>query len=207
MTFSGDRKGLSIAAFLEKVEELRVARNVSESVLLDSGIDLFVGRAYQFYLNSRKEVDSWEKLVRLFREEYQPPDYNEKLFEEIKRRTQGPDESMVIYLAVMAGYFKRLTCPISEEVKLKILLRNITPFYQQQLCLVDVASVSELRSLGRKLEAKRDAVENFSAPPTRRSQVLEPDLAYVAVEPSNMKNGYGFIGRRFTRKGETVLQL
>lgn len=182
LTFSGDKKSLSINAFLEKVEELRVARNVSEAVLLDSGIDLFTGRAYQFYLTCRKEVKSWEGLVQMFREEYQPPDYNEKLFEEIKRRTQGPEESIGIYLALMAGYFKRLTCPISEEVKLKILLRNIAPFYQRQLCLVEVTSISHLRDLCRKIEAKREAVENFSAPPTRRAHVLEPDLAYVGVE-------------------------
>lgn len=182
LTFSGDKKGLSINAFLERVEELRVARDVSELVLLDSGIDLFSGRAYQFYVTCRKEADTWEKLVKLLREKYQPPDYNEKLFEEIKQRTQGSDETMGIYLAVMTGYFKRLTCPVPEKVKLKILLRNIAPFYQQQFCLVDVTSVSQLRTLGRKLEAKREAVENFSAPPSCRLHVFEPDLAYVGEE-------------------------
>lgn len=89
---------------------------------------------------------------------------------------------MGIYLEVMIGYFKRLTCLISEKVTLKILLRNIAPFYQQQLSLVDVTSISQLRTLGRKLEAKREAVENFSAPPSRRSHVLEPDIAYVGEE-------------------------
>lgn len=68
--FSGDKKGLSLSAFLEKVEELRMARNVSKDILLQSGIDLFTGRAYQFYLAYRNEVTTWDELVELLREEY-----------------------------------------------------------------------------------------------------------------------------------------
>jgi hypothetical protein len=184
LLFSGDSKGLSLSSFLEKVEEYRVSRNVDKETLLASGIDLFTGRAYQFYLAYREEVNSWDEFVDLLREEYLSVDYNEKLFEEIKRRTQGPDESMGIYLAVMTGYFKRLTCPISEETQLKILLRNIAPYYQNHLGLVEISSVRELLTLGRKLEARKSAIENYSVPP-RKSNCLEPDLAYVSsqVEP------------------------
>ncbi|XP_074034198.1 uncharacterized protein [Leptinotarsa decemlineata] len=181
--FSGDKKGMSLCAFLSRVEELRVARHVSKEVLLDSGIDLFTGRAYQFYTAYRREVSTWDEFVALLREEYLSSNYDEKLFEEIKKRTQGPDESIGIYLAVMTGYFNRLTCSISEEVKLKILLRNIAPFYQTQLALVDVTSINHLRELGRRLEARKEAVENFSAP-SKKFNALEPDLAYVQVDDS-----------------------
>lgn len=182
LQFSGDKKGLSLSAFLERVEELRVARHVSKDTLLESGIDLFAGRAYQFYLAYRGQVTSWDEFVSLLKEEYLSANYNEKLFEEIKRRTQGPDESIGVYIAVMTGYFNRLTCSISEEAKLKILLRNIAPFYQNQLSLVTVRSVTELRSLGKKLEASKEAVQDY-VPPTRKTSMLEPDLAYVEADP------------------------
>lgn len=180
LRFAGDHKGLSLSSFLEKVEEYRISRNVSKEMLLSSGVDLFSGRAYQFYLAYREEVNSWDDFVALLREEFLTVDYNEKLFDEIKKRTQGPDESMGIYLAVMAGYFKRLTCSISEETKLKILLRNIAPYYQNHLGLVDIKSISELLTLGRKLEARKAAIENYSVP-SRKANCLEPDLAYVSV--------------------------
>ncbi|KAJ8912707.1 hypothetical protein NQ315_012261 [Exocentrus adspersus] len=178
LKFAGDKKGLSLSAFLERVEELRVARHVSKQTLLESGIDLFSGRAYQFYLAYRGQVESWDEFVGLLREEYLSADYNEKLFEEIRNRTQGPEESIGIYLAVMSGYFNRLSCALSEETKLKILLRNIAPFYQNQLALVDVASIAQLRELGRRLEARKEAVENYAVP-KKRTFALEPDLAYV----------------------------
>lgn len=182
LQFSGDKKGLSLSAFLEKAEELRVARQVPKEVLLESGIDLFVGKAYQFYLAYRSDVTTWDEFVDLLREEFQPCNYNEKLFDEICKRTQGPDESIGIYLAVMSGYFKRLTCPVSEDAKLKILLRNLAPFYQSQLALVDVSSVSQLRTLCRRLEERRESVERYSQP-SRRANLLEPDLAYIHEVP------------------------
>lgn len=181
--FSGDKRGMSLSAFLEKIEELRVSRNVSKEILFNSGIDLFTGRAYQFYLAYRDEVSSWDAFVGLLREEYQSADYNEQLFEEIRRRSQGPDESIGIYLAIMNGYFKRLTCPISEEAKLKILMRNIAPFYQSQLGLVDVTSINHLRELCRRLEERKQFVEKYSAP-IKKYAALEPDLAYVSLSES-----------------------
>ncbi|KAJ8910138.1 hypothetical protein NQ315_016107 [Exocentrus adspersus] len=87
LKFSGDKKGLSLSAFLERVEELRVARHVSKEILLESGIDLFTGRAYQFYLAYRSQVTTWDDFVGLLREEYLSANYNEKLFEEIRHRT------------------------------------------------------------------------------------------------------------------------
>lgn len=181
LKFSGDKKGISLSAFLERVEELRVARHVSKQTLLESGIDLFEGRAYQFYVAYRNEVSSWDEFVTLLREEYLSPNYDEKLLEEIKKRTQGSDESIGIYLAVMMGYFNRLINPVSEERKLQLIMRNIAPFYQSQLALVDVRSLSHLRELCRRLEARKEAVENFVAP-SRKVCSLEPDLAYVEVE-------------------------
>lgn len=178
--FSGDKKGLSVNAFIQRVQELCGARNVSEDVLFNSAIDLFSGKALCWYRDARKYVSSWGELVEQLRVEFQPADYNEKLLDEIRHRTQGADETIGIYLAIMSSLFERLTCSISEEAKLKILLRNIAPFYQSQLGLVEVKTIAQLRDLCRRLEAKRESVEAFQPPP-RRAIALEPDLAYVGV--------------------------
>ncbi|KAJ8964964.1 hypothetical protein NQ317_017107 [Molorchus minor] len=182
---ASEKKGMSLNAFLQRVEELRVARHVSRDELFDTAVDLFKGKALIWYRAVRKEVNHWDDLVKLLREEFQPCDYNEKLFEEIKRRTQGSDESIGIYLSIMSAMFSRLTCPVGEDVQLKIIMRNISPFYQTQLGLVDITSITQLRTLGRKLEARREAVEAFSLPSRRSTNALEPDLAYVGMASSS----------------------
>ncbi|KAK4879247.1 hypothetical protein RN001_007393 [Aquatica leii] len=49
LKFSGEPKGLSIGAFLERVDELQIARGVSEEELFLSALDLFTGRALNWF--------------------------------------------------------------------------------------------------------------------------------------------------------------
>lgn len=127
LKFSGDRKSMSVNAFLERVEEVKVARNVSREELFNSGVDIFTDQVL-----------------------------------------------LGIYLAIMSAMFGRLTCPVSEATQL-ILLHNLSPFYQNQTVLMEVTLIPHLRTLCRKLEERREAVEAF-VPPSRR-HALELDLA------------------------------
>lgn len=91
---------------------------------------------------------------------------------------------MGTFIAVLTNIFSRLSEPLNEIHKLKILKRNISPFYQTQLGLTEINTIEELVFLGRRLETIRTSVEAFVPPPAKRyTQLLEPDLAYVAAEP------------------------
>lgn len=70
MKFTGDTKGLSFNAFFKRCEEFRVV--VSKQTLLESGIELFEGRGYQFYVAYRHEVSTSDNFVGLMYEEYLP---------------------------------------------------------------------------------------------------------------------------------------
>lgn len=184
LEFFGDKRGLSLNVFLERTDELCEARQVTKEELFRSAIDLFKGRALVWYRAIRREVHDWSSLGKQMREELQPHDYDEKLLEETKRCTQGEDESIGVYLAAMSGLFGRLTDSLSEEIRLKIVMKNISPYYQTQLGLMDISSTVQLRNYCRKLEASRASVEAFVRPPKKSSNHLEPDLAYVGLESS-----------------------
>ncbi|KAH0813360.1 hypothetical protein GEV33_009431 [Tenebrio molitor] len=51
-----------------------------------------------------------------------PADYNDRLFDEIHRRTQGPDESIAMFATVMDNMFDRVTVKVPEATRLKIIL-------------------------------------------------------------------------------------
>lgn len=178
--FSGDGRR-SLSAFLERVNELRVARGVSKAVLFTSAVDLFTGSALVWYRANRDQYTTWEEIVEGLKFEFQPVDYDERLIEEIKRRTQGPSESIGMYVAVMKNLFSRLGTNITKLAQVKIIVKNLTPSFQRQLALVEIKSVDQLLQLGRKLEATRTAVNDY-VPPTRMNKTLEPDLAYVSVD-------------------------
>lgn len=128
--FSGDGTGESLNAFLKKVEKSRVPRGISRAELFRSAADLFTDKASIWFRANRKWVHDWDNLVAALRAEYLPHNYDRKLFEEIKRRTQGPGESIGMYVAVMANLFSRLTTDIPETAKLEALCENIDPYYQ-----------------------------------------------------------------------------
>lgn len=142
----------------------------------------FSGKALSLYQDIRKQVHSWEELVAEFKLELMKVNHDEDLLIEIKRRTQAKEESIGIYLAIMNNYFNRLTQPILEKEKLAILLRNIRPFFQKVIGLQSVNSISELRTICRRLEAKNENIEYFREPPPRRPTTMEPGLAYMAED-------------------------
>ncbi|XP_044759302.1 uncharacterized protein LOC123317019 [Coccinella septempunctata] len=135
LKFSGDSKGMSVNNFLERVEELRVARGVAESRLFESAIDLFDGKALLWYRSNRGRFSSWKDLTDLLLKHYQPPDYKARLFKDILSRTQDSSEGIIEYVSCMRGMFRRYG-DVAEDIQLNIIVRNLSPFYSTQLSSV-----------------------------------------------------------------------
>lgn len=186
--FSGKPESMSLSAFLERVEELRVSRHVTDQDLFDSANDLFSDIALVWLRANKKKARDWSSLVCLLREEFQPRDYNDKLFKQIKERTQHPDEPMGIFIAYMSNHFERLTVSVPEQVRLKILIENMAPFYRIGfgLKLREINSIDMLLELGRELEANRSSVNDYVPPPPKSKNTLERDLACVYGESSRV---------------------
>lgn len=73
--------------------------------------------------------------------------YDEKLLDEIKRRTQGSNVSMGVYFAIMINLFKRLLISLRQITKLKMIAHNIVPYLPNQLGLVEFKTLQELRTI------------------------------------------------------------
>lgn len=202
LKFSGEPRSISVNAFIERVQELVIARNVTLEQLFAESIDLFSGKALVWYRAYKHQYKDWSEVESALRREFQPVDYDDRLLEEIKRRTMGPDENMSIYLAIMQTMFSRLSEPLSEAQKLKIVLRNLKPFYQNQLGLTVVKSFEELLIHGRTLETRKLAVENY-VPPSRKKTDLETDLAYLSIETETQLD-IATIGPRIDNSNSTT---
>lgn len=176
LKFKGDHNG-SVNAFLERAEELRLAKGLSKTQLFKAAVELFDDKALIWFRANRKRIGGWDKLIEELRAEFLPADYDDRLWEEIRHRTQGDDETMGVYVAIMEQMFSRLNDQCDEAKKLKILKRNISPFYQQQLAHSVVETTNDLVRLGKVVETTRASIEAFK-PPSKAKQTLEPDLAY-----------------------------
>lgn len=168
---------MSVNAFLERVEELKDARNANNDDLCRYAVDFLDGDALIWYRAIRSEVRDWSDLVQRLLSTFQRPYYQEELMEEIKKRTQGRNENVTIYIACMQNMFNRLPEKITEKQKLGILLRNIQPYFQKAVCRDEFSSVTELTKILAILERTKINCDNFMEP-RNTINALEPDLAY-----------------------------
>lgn len=167
-----------VKAFIQRLEELTLSRGISDSKLFNSAAELFSDDALCWYRGVRDEVKDWSGLKGLLLDEYLPFDYDHRLLQEIRTRTQGHDESIINYLSIMQNYFSRLSKPISDDEKLGIVLYNIRPFYTTQLALNPAESWSDLKKKCRLLESAKQRSDLFSEPPKSTNACIAPDLSY-----------------------------
>lgn len=180
VSFNGSKENESLISFLEKIELLRQARNVTKEELFLSACDLFTGPSWIWFTNNRNKVANWDELVAKLKQDFLPYYYEDELLQEINNRTQGPNERVAIYIASMEGLFNRLPEKPSEKTIVNKIRRNLLPYYISRLALEEPKTVTELADLCKKLEESRTWSNRYKPPVNPKEGLLEPDLGCVA---------------------------
>ncbi|XP_031333880.1 uncharacterized protein LOC116163889 [Photinus pyralis] len=177
LKFNGDPRQLH--PFLEKVLALHQSRGVSEKDLVASAGDLFVDKAFVWYRTIKSKVTEWDDLVKLLKQKFLPPDFEEEIWNDIKARKQGKAESTTIFIAVMETLFSRLDRSPAEATKIKYIRQNLLPQYVTHLALTEINNLDQLVNCCEKIEnasylknksQNQDKINSFS--------FLEPELLY-----------------------------
>lgn len=180
-----------VRAFIEKVSEFTLARNIESNKILGFATEIFTGNALHWYRNVREYIKSWDELVILLKQDFDQVDYDYRLMSEISQRTQGETENITIYFSIMSGMFSRLSEKLSEEKKLQILLHNIRPCYADTLAAnPDIKTIESLRTKCRNYEIFQSRRSQFHEPPKATSETLAPEFAYTKSNCSYIKSQY-----------------
>lgn len=182
----------SVHSFVREMNDFSLARNIPTSKLLNYASQIFTGKALIWFRSVRDTVNSWEELIKLLIADFTHYDHDYRLMSEIRKRTQGESENIVIYIATMSELFARLTKPISELEKLDILMHNIRPCYANVLASnsTGIDSIDTLRTLCRNYEKVQCLTSQFREPPKATPNTLAPDLAFVPESVVNYKSNY-----------------
>lgn len=174
----------SVTNFIERVEELRVACCVSKPDLLGTSVVLFSGHALTWFRSVRSSISDWDHLVFLLRTTYLSPEYDEEIWNDLRNRSQGPEEKAAIFIAVMENLFRKLSERPPESKRLTIIRRNLLPYLQNQLALQRITAISELIQACQTVEAVRLRSERVRPPPSNPRLVAEPHLMYRPLRSS-----------------------
>ncbi|KAJ8937590.1 hypothetical protein NQ314_011782 [Rhamnusium bicolor] len=161
----------------------RRSRGISRARLFTDAVDLFESDAHTWYILVKNWATDWESLIELMREQFLPENFDRDLFEEIKRRTQGSQESIGLYIASMIGLFNKMRTPIAEETQLEMILERIDPYYHPFLAFENITSVTQLLTYCRKLDVKRGLAKSYIPPPPKKKSLV-PELAYASTSTS-----------------------
>lgn len=153
-----------VRVFIERLEELRISREISETKIFKGFPDLLEKSALFWFRSNRDSFCSYKEVLNKLKLDFDIPDLDYKLMSEIRQRTQSKDETFVNYLSIMQSMFSRLSKPLPETDKLEILMHNIRPEYIRELALQDITSIDTLKTLGKKLELARSKAEQFTEP-------------------------------------------
>lgn len=160
---------------MEEVEEYRKSRKASKEQLYASTRDLFSGDALRVYNLFKQQALDWDGWVRLMKEEFVPD--TEASWKQILSRTQGICETIGLYVATMSSLFDRMPTLVPDVLRMQVLMRNILPFLQERLTLVEVKTPFELIEPCREIEQTRANIESYK-PPRVGDLSLEPDLSF-----------------------------
>lgn len=175
-----------VHSFILKVEEFVQSRGISFEKILSLAFEIFTDDALHWYRYKKDTINSWSELCTLLKQDFSSSDYDYKLTAEIRMRTQGEQENIIVYVSIMHGLFSRLCKPLSEESKLDILLHNIRPCYANTLAATpEIKSIDALVSSCRHYENVKSRFSQFHEPPKISTNTLAPEYAYKSYIYTN----------------------
>lgn len=177
VSFTGSTHRESVISFLEKIEELRISRNVTKEDLFLSACDIFKGPAWTWFLTHRHNFNNWDHVVQKLKADFLPYFYEQDLLNEIQNRTMGNNERVTLFIASMECLYKKLSILPEEKIRVDQIRRNLLPFYINQLALTEINTIEELSNYCKRLEESRSWSERYRNPPSKRFGLLEPDLS------------------------------
>lgn len=209
-----------VHSFIQKVEEFVQARGISFEKILSLAYEIFTDDALHWFRYNKNRINSWHELCVLLKEDFSSNDYDYRLMSEIRSRTQGDQENITIYFAIMHGMFSRLSKSLSENDKLDILMHNIRPCYANTLAASPcIKSIDDLKSVCRNYETIKSRFSQFHEPPKLTSSTLAPEFAYKSDlnytkfnqqpkynnynKPYNQKNNYIYTPKHNSNYKET----
>jgi len=182
LKFKGDPG--TLLDFLEKVEDLRVARNISKDCLFNSAYDLFDAEALQWFRSNRSRVQSWSELVALLKACFLPFNLDSEINRELADNYQHVTDNVSVFISKSKNLFARLVNPPPEIDRVNLIREHLLPFFIEQTSTQNFNTVDELNDLCVRLEKSRicsNRAGQLLAP--RRSQPLRAAVS-MTQQPS-----------------------
>lgn len=87
---------ICVCAFIQRLVEFKISRGLSDDRMLSSATDLFTGDALHWFRAIKPKINDWRVLLVCLKEDFDVPDFDYKMAAEIRSRTQGETDCLVV---------------------------------------------------------------------------------------------------------------
>lgn len=199
-----DGKNQTLHNFLERVNEFTMSHNINPDQLLTFAHEFFEGDALILFRSIRGQCHTWSDLVSQLKSVFLPCDFESALWDAIRDRKQGVSEKILIFIAIIENLFKRFSYPIDEQTQLRVIMKNLQPYYQDRLALRYPSCINELKHLCKTLEDVKLSNTSFGEPGRGHPNILGPEYSlpktFMYKSPSKTQ-----VNEIFTSKSEEVV--
>jgi len=159
-------------AFLERLDELKLAYGFLDDSLLLGLPEPLRGDSLLWYRNNRENWGTWGDFCQAFRTQYLPPGYQRALRQEIEGRRQLTGETFDKYATAMLTMMRRAG-GYTKQDQLEQLYENMNPDYQIYIRPNEATSIVELSSRA----AQYEKVKKFRKDQRNTKQSFGPVVA------------------------------
>lgn len=160
--FSGDDDKMTANDFIQQLKEHSISRGVSETQILGGMSELLIGSAAKWYRAAVrvKPFNNFSEFAKCFIDDFDPLYKVDTRLEILKKRLQKFGERIVPYFAHMENEFALLTKvqPVPEQIR--IIRKNLLPYYISHLACYDFDSIEELKQACKNIEVGEDMIKN-----------------------------------------------
>lgn len=181
--FTGSVNSISVENFLYRIEALTSHTLQGDfDLLCRNASSLFEGKAADWFWRYHRSVHSvnWHDLCRALRQQYSDSRSDVDIRELIRDRKQRQGESFDNFYESVVQLTDRLREPLSCDMLVEILRRNLLPEIQHEILNLKITSLQELRDICRRREfflqdVRRKHGLDFSKPTQSSKRVCEVD--------------------------------
>lgn len=168
----------SVTDFLDHLEEMRISRNISEERMLNSISELLSGDVSIWFRFAKSRINTYKEFCQILRNTFVPSNYEEKIMEILRHRTQGSGEPVVIYVAYMEGLYSKLSSKPTEYSRVCHIKNRMLPHIQLGLAGKPINTIDTLIYVGREIEEAHNNAQEYRSPPVNPRNSVEPGLEY-----------------------------
>ncbi|CAB0028412.1 unnamed protein product [Trichogramma brassicae] len=168
---------MSVKSFIERVEECSFLAGLTDRDLLLGLSETLTGTAAKWYRSNRYSFRTWDDFCKAARRMFGIDRYGQQqLLEQIKKRTQGPDERVAEYIICIQSVFSKLRPELDVQTQLDYLHGGMLPDLQKMVCRRFLRSIDDLLEEAVEAENTIRKANQYRAPTSDEN--TWPELRY-----------------------------